>query len=326
MEAGNQLAGCVGKNLSELFPPADMIREIDAASHDAVKIEHNGSLVYCPSSLSETTEFLAEHPDAEIIAGATETGVRFNKGLCSAKVWLDLNAVDELAGVTVDGDQLVMGARATWTDLEEITQTHAKPFHAIVELFGSPQIRNVATIGGNIINASPIADSLPFLVACDATLTLVSKQGSRTVAIKDFFQGYKQIDLKPGELLHEVRMTLPPADRKLRLYKVSRRRDMDISTFTGAIWVDLDGDTIKDSGIAYGAVGPTVLRLRETETFLRGKPFSLDTMKQAGDIALQEISPISDVRGGLDFRNQLAKNVLQKFFYEVRSASVEPVA
>ncbi|MDA8564096.1 FAD binding domain-containing protein [Mariniblastus sp.] len=326
LEAGNQLAGCAGKNLSELYPANEMISKIETASKHAVRIENDQSLVYCPSSLSEATEFLAKHPDAEIIAGATETGVRFNKGLCSATVWLDLNAVDELAGVTVDGDKLVIGARATWTDLEEITQTHAEPFHGIVEVFGSPQIRNVATIGGNIINASPIADSLPFLVACDATLTLVSKQGSRTVAINDFFQGYKQIDLKPGELLHEIRMTLPPADRQLRLYKVSRRRDMDISTFTGAIWVDLDGDTIKDAGIAYGAVGPTILRLKQTETFLRGKPFSLDIMTQAGDVALKEITPISDVRGGQDFRNQLAKNVLQKFFHEVQANSVEAIA
>ena len=185
-------------------------------------------------------------------------------------------------------------------------------------MFGSPQIRNVATIGGNIINASPIADSLPFLVANDAVLTLVSQAGTRSVAINDFFLGYKEIDLKPGELLSEIRMALPPEDRQLRLYKVSRRRDMDISTFTGAIWMDLDGQQIKDVGIAYGAVGPTVLRLKKTESFLRGKTFSADTMRQAGEIALQDISPISDVRGGQDFRNRLAKNVLLKFFTKAR--------
>ena len=291
-----------------------------------MRVESEAATVCCPSSLDAATKFLAEHPEAEIIAGATETGVRFNKGLCSAKVWLDLNAVDELAGVRVDGDDLVMGARATWTDLEHITRTHAKPFKEIVDVFGSPQIRNVATIGGNIINASPIADSLPFLVACDASLTLVNQAGSRTVAINDFFQGYKQIDLTPGELLSEIRVALPPVDRKLRLYKVSRRRDMDISTFTGAIWMDLDGDQIKDVGISYGAVGPTVLRLAETETFLRGQPFTLDTMQRAGEIALQEISPISDVRGGQDFRNRLAKNVLQKFFHEIQTPLVESIA
>ena len=326
LEAGSQLKGCAGQNLNERYPPAEMISAIDDASGSGVRIESEEAIVCCPTALADAVEFLAEHPDAEVIAGATETGVRFNKGLCSPKVWLDLNAVEELAGVSVDGDDLVMGARATWTDLEQITRTHAKPFKEIVDVFGSPQIRNVATIGGNIINASPIADSLPFLVACDATLTLVSQAGTRTVAINDFFQGYKQIDLKPGELLSEIRMALPPADRKLRLYKVSRRRDMDISTFTGAIWMDLDGDQIKDVGISYGAVGPTVLRLKETEDFLRGKTFSLDTMRRAGDVALQEISPISDVRGGQDFRNRLAKNVLQKFFHETQTPSVEPVA
>ena len=157
-------------------------------------------------------------------------------------------------------------------------------------------------------------------------LTLASQAGTRTVAINEFFRGYKDIDLEPGELLSEIRMALPPDDRQLRLYKVSRRRDMDISTFTGAIWMDLDGDQIKDAGIAYGAVGPTVLRLKETESFLRGQTFSLDTMRRAGEIALQEISPISDVRGGQDFRNRLAKNVLLKFFYESQTPQVESIA
>ena len=326
LEAGSHLKGCAGQNLNERYPPKEMIRVIDEASGNAVFVESKDATVCCPNSLNEATQFLAEHPDAEIIAGATETGVRFNKGLSSAKVWLDLNAVDEIAGVSVDGDDLVIGARATWTDLEHITRTYAKPFKAIVDVFGSPQIRNVATIGGNIINASPIADSLPFLVASDAVLTLVSQTGTRTVAINDFFQGYKKIDLKPGELLSEIRMALPPEDRLLRLYKVSRRRDMDISTFTGAIWMDLDGDQIKDAGIAYGAVGPTVLRLKETEDFLRGQTFTLDTMRQAGEIALQEISPISDVRGGQDFRNRLAKNVLLKFFHESQTPQVESIA
>ena len=326
LEAGSRLKDCAGQNLNERYPAKDMIRAIKAASEIGVQVESKEAMVCCPNSLADATKFLAQQPDAEIIAGATETGVRFNKGLCSAKVWLDLNGVDELAGVRVDGDDLVIGSRATWTDLEQITRTHAKPFKEIVDVFGSPQIRNVATIGGNIINASPIADSLPFLVAGDAELTLVSLAGTRTVAILDFFQGYKKIDLKPGELLAEIRMALPPENRRLRLYKVSRRRDMDISTFTGAIWMDLDGDQIVDAGISYGAVGPTVLRLKETENFLRGQPFTIDIMRRAGEVALQEISPISDVRGGQDFRNRLAKNVLQKFFYEIQTPSVESMA
>ena len=326
LEAGNQLAGCAAQKLNDRYPPAEMIRAIGDASDSSVRVQSDEASVCCANSLKEAVEFLAENPDAEIVAGATETGVRFNKGICNATNWLDLNRIKELEGVSVDGDQLVIGARATWTDLELTTRTTAQPFHDIVEVFGSPQIRNVATIGGNIINASPIADSLPFLVACDATLTLVSSAEERSVPINDFFQGYKQIDLKPGELLAEIRLDLPPEDRLLRLYKVSRRRDMDISTFTGAIWMDVDGHKIKDAGISYGAVGPTVLRLKQTESFLRGKPFSLETMQAAGDVAVDEITPISDVRGEQDFRLQLARNVLQKFFHEAEAKPMESIA
>jgi xanthine dehydrogenase small subunit len=93
---------------------------------------------------------------------------------------------------------------------------------------------------------------------------------------------------------------------------------MDISTFTGAIWMDIDGETIRDAGVAYGAVAATVLRLKETESFLHGQPFELATMQAAGDVALKEITPITDVRGGADFRQQLAKNMLLKFFHEVQ--------
>ena len=103
-------------------------------------------------------------------------------------------------------------------------------------------------------------------------------------------------------------------------YKVSRRRDLDISTFTGAIWIERDGDTIADAGIAYGAVGPTVIRLKKTESFLRGKPLSIETMTAAGEIAVGEITPIGDVRGSADFRLQLARNVLLKFYHQLNSA------
>ena len=111
LEAGSQLKGCRGQDLNERYPAKEMIRAIDEASRDSVLVESKDATVCCPVNLDKATEFLAEHPDAEIIAGATETGVRFNKGLCSAKVWLDLNAVEELAGVRIDGEDLVMGAR-----------------------------------------------------------------------------------------------------------------------------------------------------------------------------------------------------------------------
>jgi xanthine dehydrogenase small subunit len=108
----------------------------------------------------------------------------------------------------------------------------------------------------------------------------------------------------------------------LRLVKVSRRRDLDIATFTAAIWLRLAGEQIVDARLAFGAVGPTAIRARQTEAFLRGKPFDEVTMRAAGDVAIAEISPISDVRGGADFRYQLTKNVLLKVYYEHAATAV----
>jgi xanthine dehydrogenase small subunit len=195
-------------------------------------------------------------------------------------------------------------------------------FAEIVSVFGSPQIRHIGTLGGNIINASPIADSLPFLFVLEAELELAGPAGRRRVNINQFYHGYKKFDLKPDELLTSICIPLPKTDELLRLFKVSRRRDLDIATFTAAIRMRLDGDTIREAALAYGAVGPTVLRLRRTAEFLIGRSFTEETMDAAGDVAIEEITPISDVRGSKDYRYQLARNVLLKFYHEQQLAMV----
>ena len=139
--------------------------------------------------------------------------------------------------------------------------------------------------------------------------------------INHFYHGYKKFDLQPNELLSGVRIPLPATDEILRLFKVSRRRDLDISTFTAAVRMRLDGETISQAAIAYGAVGPTVLRLTKTEQFLQGRLFTEETMDEAGEVAINEITPISDVRGSQDYRYQLARNVLLKFYLQQQLAT-----
>ena len=247
---------------------------------------------------------------------------RFNKGYCEAKVWLDLNRVASLKKASNTGGAIVAGSGATWSDIETLIEEDLPQFHEILTWFGSPQIRNVGTIGGNIINASPIADSLPLMFVSDAELQLSGKGGTREVNINDFYQGYKKFDLRSGELLSQVRIPLPEDDEELRLYKISRRQDLDISSFTAAIKIKLSGSKIRSAAIAYGAVGPVVLRLPKTESFLVGKELDNKTMVAAGEIAVGEITPITDVRGGDEYRFQLARNVLLKFLHEVRPEGV----
>ncbi|MEM8680482.1 MAG: FAD binding domain-containing protein [Planctomycetota bacterium] len=201
------------------------------------------------------------------------------------------------------------GARATWSHLGDAFHAAVPQFHDIISLFGGPQIRHVGTIGGNLVNASPIADSIPFLMVMDAQLELFGPRGSRLVNINQFYHGYKQLELRADELISEIRIPLPGAEERVRLTKVSRRRDLDISTVTAAIRWTMQEDTIDKIQIALGGVGPVVLRAPQTELFLRGKPLTTDNLTTAGDIAATEVTPISDVRGTATYRYQLIRNL-----------------
>jgi xanthine dehydrogenase small subunit len=323
IDAGHQIDLTRHHRAEELYPSELMLSEFAARRRQLIEAkaewDDQEHTFLSPPNLEEALNSLGGHPDATIVAGATDIGVRINKSLSIPRKILDLNRVDELAGVAVDNGELVLGSRASWTAIEEVCKEAVPEFYKIVSVFGAPQIRHVGTIGGNIANASPIADSLPFLHVMDAMLELRSAGDPRQVNINDFYKGYKKFDLQPGELITKVRVPLPAENELLRLYKVSRRRDLDISSFTAAIRMRLDGDSIADVAIALGAVGPIVIRARKTEAFLRGRVLDEETMRLAGDVAAAEITPISDVRGAADYRFQLTRNILLKFFYETQA-------
>ena len=322
IDAGLKCEAQSSPPMNKCFEPAEMLKAIGGLASEEIKIESDSQTIYSPTSVDQAVAFLDQHPDAQVVAGATDVGVQFNKGYCEAKVWLDLNRVASLKKASNTGGAIVAGSGATWSDIETLIEEDLPHFHEILTWFGSPQIRNVGTIGGNIINASPIADSLPLMFVSDAELQLSGKGGTREVNINDFYQGYKKFDLRSGELLSQVRIPLPEDDEELRLYKISRRQDLDISSFTAAIKIKLSGSKIRSAAIAYGAVGPVVLRLPKTESFLVGKELDNKTMVAAGEIAVGEITPITDVRGGDEYRFQLARNVLLKFLHEVRPEGV----
>lgn len=280
--------------------------------------------VTCPTTLADALAARRE-PDARVVAGATDLGVLWNKGKIRPRHWLDLSRVRELRGIEIEeaaGEAtLVAGSLATWSDLLAVCSERCPEAVAVLETFGGPQIRHVGTLGGNIVNGSPIADSLPLLFALEATLELASSEETRRLPIEGFFRGYKELDLAADELLVRVRLPLPASADTLRLVKVSRRRDLDISTFTSAILVRCDGDRIARARIAFGGVGPTVVRMRQTEAAVANQPFTEETFRRAGDVAVGEIRPLTDVRGSSDYRLQLARNVLLKFFHEQRVAA-----
>jgi xanthine dehydrogenase small subunit len=326
LEAGLEMDSDRHERVGGLYPSDGMISEFRARRHETIEVaaEWGGEqhFVAAPPDLACALRYLRDFPQATIVAGATDVGVRLNKTLQLAERILDLNRVAELEQAAVHNGEMVLGARASWTAIERLCKVHVPEFHKIVSIFGAPQIRHVGTIGGNLANASPIADSLPFLYVMDAMVELQSTDGTRSVPVTEFYKGYKQLDLRPGELITRVRIPLPDEGELLRLYKVSRRRDLDIASFTAAIRMRLDGETIENAAIAFGAVGPTVIRAGKTESFLRGRQLDEDTMRAAGDIAVEETSPISDVRGAAEYRFQLTRNILLKFYHEAQQVAV----
>ena len=307
IKAALAVDGAGNERLSNRYPAVPSAR-------DAVRIDA-GRHFFAPTTLEEAIRFKCAHGPVTILQGGTDVGVWVNKRAYRSSGFLSLAKIEELNAITSDDAAITVGANVTLTDFEQVVRERIPQLFNILHVFGSPQIKNAGTLVGNIANGSPIGDTLPYLFVSGAELEIAGKSGRRTVRADSFYIGYKKFDLRPDEIIAGVRVPVI-ADPLLRLYKVSRRKDLDISAFTAAISLRRDGGTIGEARIAYGGVGPVVLRMARTEAFLSGKAASLQTFEEAGRVARDEIAPISDVRGSADYRLQLAENILSKYYYE----------
>lgn len=311
--------------LETLYPSEGMLKAFEAAQAEPVLIQAEERTFYKPVSLESAVEFKASHPETVIISGGTDLGVQCNKrGIEPASILstahlpdLDtLRAVTDAAGREV----LEIGARVSLSVLERFVELRIPQFFKILNVFGAPQIKNAGTLAGNIANGSPIGDSIPLLMVMDAEVEVLGEAGLRRININRLYKGYRTLDLKPDELITRIWLPVPSPAETLRLYKVSRRKHLDISAFTAAIRLTIEDGRIQSARLAYGGVGPVVLRLRETEAFLTGQPVNESIFREAGKLARQEVTPISDVRGSSGFRSQLAENMLLKFYLETQEA------
>jgi xanthine dehydrogenase small subunit len=304
------------RSLKELYPEREMVAQFRSHIEQPALIEHREQSCFVPTSVKQAIEFKAKHPDTVTISGGTDVCVNCNKRGLEPAAIVSLSNLSGLSEVQIENGQLVVGGRAKLATLEAWAREEMPELYKIMWLFGSPQIRNAGTLAGNVANGSPIADSLPWLFVMEAQVELTGTSGIRLVNINSFYKGYKQLDMKADELITRIIIPLPEPQETLRLFKVSKRQNLDISAFTAAIRMTIADNKIVKAAVAYGGVGPVVLRLPKTEDFLTGKETTAATFTEAGELARSEITPISDVRGSSDFRLQLAENILLKFYYE----------
>ncbi|HEY2614276.1 MAG TPA: xanthine dehydrogenase molybdopterin binding subunit [Chthoniobacterales bacterium] len=289
----------------------------------ATRYNSGGETFLRPASLEKLFRALAEFPDARLIAGATDLGLEISKGFRKFPALISLEAIPELSQITSTELEWRIGAATTLTKLDEVLGSEFPAIREMLSLFGSRQIRNRATLGGNLVTASPIGDSAPVLLALEAKVVLASAAGERELPLDEFFIAYRKTALRPGEILKAVVIARPDscvASRR-KFYKVSKRREMDISTVAACFVVELDdAGMIARARLAYGGVAAMPVRARETERSLIGKRWSVATSAEVLPILQKEFTPISDVRGGAPYRHQLIANLLRKFF-----ADEEPV-
>jgi xanthine dehydrogenase small subunit len=307
------------KNGEDFF--AEQLKKVDAKL-DAAKYEFAGEKFFRPTSLAKLLRLKKENPDARLIAGATELGLDISKRYKKFPTLISVEAVPELREIKSTETEWHIGAAVTLTQIEEKMAEEFPALGDMLRVFGSRQIRNRATMGGNLVTASPIGDSAPVLLALDAKVVLVSAHGERTLPIDQFFIAYRKTALQTAEILKTIivprGISKPGLTRKCSWFKVSKRREMDISTVAACFTVDLDKqNVVRHARLAYGGVAAMPSRAKKTESALLGKVWSEETIENVLPILRLEFTPISDVRGSADYRSGLIACLLNKFFHSV---------
>ena len=298
-------------------------RALEQAAVDLLPVHYgNGDRqFYRPIQLAEMFALWQQHPNATLVAGATDIGLELSWHRQNYPVMISLEAVAELQKLEQTAEWVEIGAAVPLSHIEATLQGVFPSLDEMLHWFAARQVRNRATLGGNIGTASPIGDLPPVLLSLDATLRLASASGSRVLPLADFFKGYRQTDLQSGEVIVSIlipKAISPGAIRRLsQSYKIGKRGTDDISIVAAAFTIDLgDRNQILQARLAYGGVAATPIRAIAVEQFLIGKPWTIATVQQAKALLSEAFTPLTDLRGSADYRQRLIVNLFEKFFVE----------
>ncbi len=308
---------------SAIFDPITRTREAVAARlkelrpAQSITIRKDEDCLIVPADTAGLAAVLAEHPAATIVAGATDVGLWVTKQMRPLNPVVFINGIAELQRIERSDAGLTIGACVSYSDAHDALASAYPTFGRLLDCIGGEQVRNMGTIGGNVANGSPIGDSPPPLIALGATVTLRSKAGTRTLPLEDFFIAYGKQDRNPGEFVETIFVpALPPGDL-FATYKISKRRDEDISALLGGFRISLDEENrVTAARIAYGGMAATPKRAKSVEAALTGQPWTEATIRAAQPAFELDYQPLTDWRASSVYRMLAAKNLLLRFFLE----------
>lgn len=286
-----------------------------------------GQHFHAPRTLDELVRLRADKPAAVLLAGSTDIGLWVTKQMRELPEIIYLGHVEALKTVTEADGMIAIGAGVSLNDAyAAVCRHYPDQLSEMWQRFASLPIRNAGTLGGNVANGSPIGDSMPWLIALGAKVVLRGPQGERTLALEDFYLGYQQKDMQPGEFVQTVLVPQPRADVRFRTYKLAKRFDQDISAVCAAFAFRFDGEVVREARIAFGGMAATPKRAAAAEALLAGRGWTEAALIEAMEAMTQDYAPLSDMRASSAYRMKAAQNLLRRFWFETRQHEPLPAA
>ena len=305
-------------HFTEKEPEIIKLLESINSNKQAISIVSKYQKYFRPLTLKQALILKEKNPSAILINGASDIAIKQTKNKEFLTEIIDISSIDELKYFSEDNNYFYFGTGLTLEKLKTISKNNLPPLYNILKIFGSLQIRNTATIGGNIGSASPIGDLLPLLFTYKSKIKLKSSKNERTIKIFEFIKGYRSTDIHTNEIITEVIIPKPQKGVIINSYKISKRKDLDISTVSAAFRIKFENNKIiKDIILAFGGMAETTKRATKTENFLLNKNWNRQNVEQAMSILYNEFEPISDARAEADSRKIACKNLLLKFWLDI---------
>jgi len=317
IKAAEHACSCVDTDKFKLHE-TKIIALLDEINRDksTVEIYTPTQNYYKPLTLPDALALRRKYQGATIVSGASDIALRQTKKREFLSGILDISDVAELKYFIEEERVYKIGSGLNLEQLKAHSFEKLPALYKMLQIFGSLQIRNLATIGGNIGSASPIGDLLPLLIAYKAKVKLQSKDSERIIPVVEFIKGYRLTDISYDELITAIHIPKLPADTFVHSFKVSKRKDLDISTVSGGFSLQLENGHVKELILAFGGMADQPKRASETEHYLLWKPWTRATVEHARKILVHEFTPISDARSGAEYRKIVAGNLLLKFYTE----------
>jgi xanthine dehydrogenase small subunit len=269
-----------------------------------------------PATADELAELLLAYPKTRIVAGATDVGLWVTKQLRDLGPIVFIGDIPDLRRIEESRDDLILGAAVRYSEAREALSRLHPDLGELVRRIGGVQVRNAGTIGGNIANGSPIGDMPPALIALGAELTLRRGPERRTLALESFFLSYEKQALEPGEFVESVRIPRPPGDMLVRIVKLSKRFDSDISGVCGAFALRIADGIVSEARVAFGGMAGIPARAPGCEAALTGQAWTEATVEAAARALAEDYQPLDDLRGTAAYRRKVAANLLRRIWAE----------